>query len=77
MKTSLPNQLSHIKYNDCEEDEDENYIEYYDYVEYRDEWHRELGPVIAQSEYQHDNVYSFKLFHGSLGLHRRQLPVPT
>ncbi len=42
--------------------EDENYIEYFDYEEYDDDnWHRELGPVITQTEYQPENVYSFKL----------------
>ncbi len=48
----------------ADDDEDENYIEYYDYEEYHDVWHRELAPVIAQTEYQHDNVYSFKLNPG-------------
>ena len=46
-----------------DDDDDENYIEYYDYDEYND-YVRELGPVIAQSEYQPANVYSFKLKPG-------------
>jgi hypothetical protein len=48
----------------ADDDEDENYIEYYDYDEYHDDWHRELGPAITQSEYQRDNIYSFKLKPG-------------
>ena len=30
----------------------------------KNNWYRELGPVIAQTEYQPDNVYSFKLNPG-------------
>jgi hypothetical protein len=48
----------------ADDDEDENYIEYYEYNEYDEVWHRELAPVIAQTEYQHDNVYPFKLDPG-------------
>jgi hypothetical protein len=48
----------------ADDDEDDNYIEYQDYDEYDDQWHRQLGPLIAQSEYQHENVYSFKLNPG-------------
>jgi hypothetical protein len=47
----------------ADDGEEENYIEYYDYDEYND-YVRDLGPVIAQSEYQPENVYSFKLKPG-------------
>jgi hypothetical protein len=69
MKTSLPNQLSQPHQvqrlrGGADDGEEENYIEYYDYDEYHDDWHRELGPVIAQSDYQRENIYSFKLKPG-------------
>ena len=51
----------------ADDGEDENYIEYYDYGEFHDDEQCELGPVIARTEYQHENVFSFKL---NPGIHR-------
>jgi hypothetical protein len=62
-ESAISHQVQRLR-GGADDDEDENYIEYYDYDEYHDDWHRELGPVIAQSEYQRDNVYSFKLKPG-------------
>ncbi len=59
-ESAISHQVQRLR-GGADDDKDENYIEYHDYEEYHDEWYRELGPVIAQSEYQHDNVYSFKL----------------
>jgi hypothetical protein len=47
----------------ADDGEEENYIEYYDYDEYND-YVRELGPIIDQSEYQPANIYSFKMKPG-------------
>ncbi len=59
-ESAISHQVQRLR-GGADDDEDENYIEYYDYEEYHDDWHRELGPVIALTEYQHDNVYYFKL----------------
>jgi hypothetical protein len=48
----------------ADDDENETYIEYYDYDEFHDDEQCELGPVIARTEYQHENVFSFKLNPG-------------
>ncbi len=62
-QSAISHQVQRLR-GGADDDEDENYIEYYDYDEYHDDWHRELGPVIAQSEYQRENIYSFKLKPG-------------
>jgi hypothetical protein len=62
-ESSISHQVQRLR-GGADDDEDEHYIEYYDYDEYDDIWQRELGPVIAQKVYQHDNVYSFKLNPG-------------
>jgi hypothetical protein len=62
-ETAISHQVQRLR-GGADDGDEENYIEYYDYEEYHDDWHRELGPVIAQSEYQRENIYSFKLKPG-------------
>ena len=61
-ESAISHQVQRLR-GGADDGEEENYIEYYDYDEYND-YVRDLRPIIAQSEYQPENVYAFKLKPG-------------